>query len=164
MYEISLADPKNPTPSGKIAFVWSGIGPGMIFDHSYWQDPGYEASIDVRAVHFLPFRRDLLMVTYTRFEGNSSSTSIKLFGFNQYLQTFELLSIGTRGHLSVEVEENNLTIVGYFMPQGACNACGEQRKINLQFDRDSGQLMILNPTQASVQFFEYLKEIGSRLN
>jgi hypothetical protein len=146
IFEISIANASNPTPSGGLLYLWEAAGPGLVFLDSYWHKPDHDAALDIRVVHLSSFRRDQVLITQTVSKTRALVTRIRLFAFNAADQASNLISVGAQGTLDTVIDDATITISGV------------RGKVALRFDNDSREFSIVSPTPESIAFYKYLKQ------
>jgi hypothetical protein len=140
-------------------------GPGLVFTDGYWHRQGLRSTSTVTAVKVLPPPYDKLeqVLIYEHDVGGDAGNSFaKLVVFtSQFGNEQTLLNIAQHGAMDVHVEDGTIVVNGYFIPDGACLACGESRTLRLRFNREVKQLAIENPDRKAAEFFQYLRRHAS---
>jgi hypothetical protein len=135
-------------------------GPGAVFSGGDWHNQVSIKHIEVRPVQVLPPPMDQLqqVLLYQHDEttdGGGAAAEIIAFT-TPYGNAARMLSVRQHGNMAVKVEDRDVVIDGYFIPPGACNACGEARSLRLRYDRTAKQLAIVAPDQRSIEFYRFL--------
>ncbi len=135
-------------------------GPGAVFSGGDWHRQATVKQLDVRPVRVLPLPMDQLqqILLYRHDDAADGGGSVaEIIAFpTPYGNAAGMLSVRQHGNMAVKVEDRDVVIDGYFIPRGACNACGEARSLRLRYDRTAKQLAIVAPDQRSIEFYRFL--------
>lgn len=144
--------------------VWHAdmAAPGLVFSGGYWHKQQFIQHADVRPVQILPSPMDgeqqLFIYHHNEaVDGGWSVAEIVAFATPSG-QAVTLFKAQAHGNMDVTIEDRIISINGYYIPDGGCNACGERRTVRLRFDPGAKRLAIENPDQRSTEFYRYLTE------
>jgi hypothetical protein len=142
--------------------VWQTdmAAPGLVFSDGYWHKQQFVQHADVRRVQVLPPPMDSQQQIFIyhhneAVDGGFSAAEIVAFT-TPFGNARTLLKVQQHGGMDIKIEDRVITINGYYIPNGGCNACGERRSVSLRFDPSVGQFAIENPDQRSAEFYRYL--------